>query len=232
MTEEKHHSIYSPSKLERIILCPGSIPLEQALGLPPKNSNPDADHGTVLHDYIHDFTTDPKSNARVLSIEDQCLINDSLDYYYALLNSLDNDQYKVYSEVKVSLLQWGLPDVYGTADKVIIDRLNQHMHILDWKFGFIMVLARMNPQEMAYAAGSLTLPTYIEKVTLHIVQPKIDNYSHWTTDLLGLSNWVHGTLAPAINECKYGTPKFNPGEKQCQWCPCKNHCDDRCSATK
>ena len=50
------HAVYSPSRLHRIIACPGSVRLIEANGIVGKTSSY-AEHGTMLHKYTEDMLT-------------------------------------------------------------------------------------------------------------------------------------------------------------------------------
>ena len=232
------HSNYSPSRLSRIIKCPGSVELIEDLMIASviQESKPstDASHGTMLHKVIKKFHTigpgiyDNKA-LDGLELEDKALIEDATDYLNIVLKSLGHQNFATVSESSVSLKSWGLPDIYGTLDYMIDDYFKRHVDIIDWKFGAgVTVYAKDNPQLLAYAAGAVTWPTTVQTLTLHVVQPAIENYDTWDLTINELYDWVHGTLAVALNKCHSdGVDKFNPGIEQCRWCEAKNHCEAR-----
>lgn len=227
------HAECSPSKLERIILCPGSVSLirhiekqtEQKLGKP----NEYALHGTMLHEIIAHMITDAPGNKEAfneLDLNDQVLITDALDYLNLVKKKLKIGNTVQMVEARVSLKDWGVPEVWGTNDLSLIDYARQHADVIDWKFGSgVYVNAYQNPQEMAYAAGALCWPTPIKTITLHIVQPAIDNYSTYDMTINELYPWVHTVLAPAVHTATTGTPVLNPGEEQCIWCEVMPWCE-------
>jgi len=232
------HSKYSPSQLSRIIACPGSVELIENLmitsTIQKSKSNIDAAHGTMLHEVIKKFYSNNPVNLYTkeldrLELNDRALIEDAAEYADLILKSIGHSNYVTASEIPVNLKSWGIPDVYGTLDYMIHDLMKRHIHIIDWKFGAgITVYAKENPQLLAYAAGTITWPTTIQNITLHIVQPAIEHYDTWELSIHDLYDWVHGTLAIAINKCHNdGIDKFSPGIKQCRWCEAKNFCEAR-----
>ena len=231
------HSNYGPSRLSRIIACPGSVELiENLMGtstIQESEPSTDAIHGIMLHKIIEKYYFSPgKYNVKALDeleTDDRALVMDAADYLDLVFKSIQHSNLSIYSEISVSLESWGIPDVYGTLDYVIIDFVNRHAHILDWKFGSgVTVYAKKNPQLLAYAAGAVKWPTVIQNITIHIVQPAIDHYDTWECSINELYDWVHGTLAIALNKChSSGIDKFVPGIEQCRWCEAKNHCEAR-----
>lgn len=223
------HSIYSPSRLSRILACPGSVRLIASLGIEEKTSSY-AEHGTMLHEIMdkrykvigHEgkFT-----GFNELSIDDQVLITDAEDYFYNLIKASPG-QCITGSETNVSLVKWGLPEVYGILDRVIKVPRTLTVHIIDWKFGAgVEVSAENNTQLMAYAAGEIPPGTLYKNIVLHIVQPAIHNYSSWELSYEDLFTWVHTDLALGIQRAKRTQLELNPGAEQCRWCPAVTRCE-------
>lgn len=222
------HAKYSPSKMEMILECPGSITMEEALKqqgeLPPPSTY--AEHGTKLHHYVYVAATQNEKCVDDLEVDDRNAVVECLDYLRVLVNSLGHKNFSLNFEVRATLEPWGLPEVWGTTDVFLRDNETNHVHIIDWKFGSgIWVSAYKNPQLMTYAAGSLAQPTRTKKITLHVVQPFLDNFSTYEMPYRELYDWVHGELAIGIQEAKEPDPRFNPGPEQCRWCAGKNHCN-------
>lgn len=226
------HSNYSPSRLKRIIECPGSVSLIESLEISKTISTGKqssyAAHGTHLHKVFERYYAGVASGYEQLDKDDQYLIRECVDYIEILLASKGHKNYMVKSEVQVDLKDWGIPDVWGTSDYQVIDPMKRHIDVIDWKFGSgVPVYAQENPQLLAYAAGAIGWPTTLQTVSLHIFQPAIENTSIWEISVDELYDWVHGTLAIAINKCASETEIFNPGVEQCRWCEAQNHCKAR-----
>jgi hypothetical protein len=225
------HAQYSPSRLERILLCPGSVPLTEALltnaeiveGAPSVY----ALKGTELHDHTYKMCTTTGHRLDTLDANDKGLVRECVEYKDTLVKSKGHSVGLVF-EKKVSLASWGIPEVYGTADLIVFDSQAAHVDVVDWKFGSgVMVHAENNPQLLAYAAGAVTWPTSYKTVTVHVFQPPIDHLSTWTFEVDFLYRWVHETLAKGIAESRQPDANIHPGVEQCRWCPAVNHCDMR-----
>jgi hypothetical protein len=227
------HSNYSPSRLKRIIECPGSVALIESLEISKAISTGKqssyAAHGTHLHHVFERFYNDQGAEEYYqLDKDDQFLVRECVDYLDVLLKSKGHTNYMVKAETQVNLGSWGIPDVWGTSDYQIIDPMKRHIDVIDWKFGSgVPVYAKENPQLLAYAAGAIGWPTTLQTVTLHVVQPAIENFTIWEITVDELYEWVHGTLAIAINRAACETELFNPGVEQCRWCEAQNHCRTR-----
>lgn len=234
------HANYSPSRLSRIIACPGSVSLIEAMkekGTVPFESvsSPEAEEGTRMHKVTErlDITMAKTSKsiyeaAEDLGInrEDTEVAKECLDYAATIKNAiLPKGQYIETTESVVSLSPFGLPEVWGTSDKTILALSELTAHVIDWKFGRgVEVSAIENVQLMAYGAGSIGWPTHIKRIHLHIVQPLIGNFSSWNISAPDLFKWVHVKLAGAIADSKSVDPVFNPGMPQCRWCEAKSNC--------
>jgi len=227
------HAKYSPSRLERILNCPGSVQLIEALiknsYIPAKQETSSyAAKGTELHDYVHKVSIHGLDILSNLNPVDKGLVLECIDYLDMLVKGLDRPPYKIESEVKVSLKSWGLPEVWGTADKIVWDAVGNNVDVIDWKFGSgILVNAEDNPQLLAYAAGAVPWPTQYKTVTVHVFQPAIDHVSTWTFTTEYLYAWVHSILALGIGRCRKENAPCIPGLEQCRWCEGANHCDTR-----
>jgi hypothetical protein len=195
--------------------------------VPKSESSSYAQHGTELHEVTEKSHAD-KSFLKGLETDDKFLVTECLDYLEVLCKSKGHTNYLVMSESRVSLSKWGLPDVWGTLDYRVLDPIKRHLDVIDWKFGAgVIVYAKKNPQLLAYAAGAVEWPTTIQSITLHVVQPAIENFSTWDLTTSELYDWVHTVLAPAINKCSDDSTEFNPGIDQCRWCEARNHCRTR-----
>lgn len=221
------HSQFSPSQLSRIIECPGSVALYEALGSPEKAANEAAEHGTMLHDIMHEIYLKNLTSLKSfdISVDDKAAIKECVSYYKTVKASIGHNIIAETSETMVSLKSWGIPEVFGTNDRSLTDNIRRHLHVFDWKFGYTPVYPDFNSQLLAYAAGIMKYPYIMQKVTLHICQPAIDNFSSWTINADEIYRWVHSTLATALHDAQTVNPTYNPGKNQCQWCPCIRHCD-------
>lgn len=224
------HSIYSPSRLHRIMACPGSVRLIEANNIASKTSTY-AQHGTMLHEYTEKYLKGLIADFNVLKAQllteplyeknDEYLVQDAVEYFADVVRTKSTHNILCNYESQVSLTSWGVPEVWGTLDASIIDLTAMHVDIFDWKFGSgVQVFAKENPQQMAYAAGAIGWPPKhpIYSITIHIVQPTFEHFDSWEINLDELYNWVHNDLATSICHSRLDPPIFNPGEEQCRFC--------------
>lgn len=227
MTE--HHSEYSPSQLDRIILCPGSVDLCRTV--PKQPTSPFAAEGTLLHSYTQQVLEmwPEIPDLEYTSLDHEAAVIDAVNY---LRTDIDFDEpgLRRFQELKVRMDMH--EEVYGTLDFASISPTR--LDIADFKFGRgIEVQAKDNPQLLAYMDGflhmlktqfpdlydmAMTVPWY-----MHIVQPRIENYQCeevMPQDLRRFNLLIDSTIRLATSP----NPPFNPGEKQCRWCDAAGVC--------
>jgi len=223
------HSKMSPSRLARILRCPGSVHLGSRI---TQKTSTYAEEGTMLHEVtkaciIHDKT--PREIKADLTNEQANAVDDCIDYYKLLLVSMGDKSYSLLIEQAVNCLMHDCPEVYGTVDIIAHDHTEQLIHIVDWKFGQgVPVYATDNEQLLAYAAGYAE-PSWIEshRFILHVVQPRINNYTTWHLSGVQLKEWINGSLRPGVEAARIETAPLVPGKKQCRWCPAAAVCRAR-----
>lgn len=239
------HGEVSPSKLTRILNCPGS----RALGAKYEDTEEEiqseyAREGTHLHKatelclraaepmgFSAHISLDPvESLVPTLTRDQKLLVQDCIDYFQRVLMTIGAD-YVVSIEKEVSLapfhsILWGCT---GTSD-VIIETPTE-LHVIDWKFGGgNIVWAADNDQLYAYAVGAAVNPQILEgyeKIHIHVVQPRLDHYDVWVVDIPAILAWLNGRCIPGIQRSYEKHAPFVPGEIQCRWCPAKVHCRAR-----
>ena len=101
--------------------------------------------------------------------------------------------------------------------------------MVDLKYGRgVIVSAEKNPQMMLYALGALSLFDMlydIEKVSMAIVQPRVDNFSTWEITVEELLKWAEEELKPKAKLASTGGGEFCAGD-HCRFCT-KNQCRAR-----
>lgn len=223
------HALFSPSQLSRIMACPASAQL--ALKVPVQKSSPYAQRGTKLHDIVANLLVSPGTPAddsnpmlSKLDIIDMNQVLDCLEYLDGIRK--DFGEHEMLVEKSVSLTSWGVGDIWGTAD---VQLINPHrMHVIDWKFGSgVQVYAQNNEQGLAYAAGAVGFPSRVEEIVIHVVQPPLNHFDEWVLSYQELKDWVFDILTPAIIIAQEKNPPFNPGPKQCKFCPGSTKCKAR-----
>jgi len=195
----------------------------------------------MLHDVMETVLTNavPPVHPLADGTPDQVnAVYDALEYLDKLKDKLTfagNPVITQLVEKKVYLDKIGIADVYGTADVILL--AGNEIHVVDWKFGFYPVYAEGNLQLKAYGLGAALcfhdgegLYGDIEKVVVHIVQPRLDLYTVAEYDRLDLPE-IAEEIKSITTAANAEDPKFNPGEDQCKWCKYKTFCTARFDAT-
>lgn len=124
-----------------------------------------------------------------------------------------------------------VPDCFGTADNVTLG--NGHCHIVDLKYGKgLLVEAENNTQLMLYALGAMQEWDAIYgpflDFTLHIVQPRLNNFDQWTISAENLKAWGE-SIKPIAAMAYIGEGEAKSGE-HCRFCKARHTCRERADA--
>jgi len=226
------HSKFSPSAAHRILACPPSLLLEQQFS---KKTSSYAEEGTAAHDLAeHKLKKALKMRSKKpVSKYDTDEMDEMTDVYaeYCLgviekaKESCKDTQ--VLIEQKLDFNDY-VEGGFGTGDLVIVG--TGTLHVIDFKYGRgVIVSAEKNPQMMLYALGALSLFDMlydIEKVTMTIVQPRVDNFSNYEIGVDDLLKWAEEELKPKAELALKGEGEFCAGE-HCRFCRAKNQCRAR-----
>lgn len=226
------HSETSPSQLDRIILCPGSVSLCRTVPKLPTSKY--AEEGTLLHSYTEQVLEmwPEIPDIEYTSLDHEAAVADAINY---LRQEIDFEEPGIvrFQELKVAMKQF--EEVYGTLDFASISPTA--LHVADFKFGRgIEVDVHDNSQMLAYLDGFLnflevnfpelrelanSIPWY-----MHIVQPRIENFQWeqvFEKDLIQFNALIDRTLRLVHSS----NPPFKPGEVQCRWCDAGGVCKYR-----
>lgn len=226
------HTEISPSKLERVILCPGSVQLCRQI---PKDApNAAASRGTRLHEYTEQVINNAMNLNDIVDLEEHTQVEFAVNSYQALFEKwagqAGEESAITYTEATVDIIQ-GFKEsiVSGTSDVVLLG--SKWTGIVDFKFGHTKVEAVENAQLMAYACGVYRTFTSWQSRLKHnsiihmaIVQPALDSIEEYELTLEELHNWYTNVLLPAVKEALGPNPSINPGAVQCKWCPAVGVC--------
>ena len=237
------HAKYSPSKLSRIIACPGSARYTQD-SEDKQASSTYADEGTLLHlvtsesldmdQFILPSTLILKYNL----VDDQCqAVQECLDYAFALVHSQPTASYIVESRVSLagfvdSTTCPELEDVAGTLDFSLTTKDND-LYVADWKYGAGIEVEASTPQLKAYALGRIATPgnlTKFRNIYLTVVQPRArsgETIKQLVLSPAQLYHWLRMDLVPALTLINAKHPVYRPSDEACRWCPVKRTCDAR-----
>ena len=217
------HASFSPSSMSRIIKCPASW--KEAQQAPHQPTSEFAKRGTLLHEVVAQRLVNKPEPT--FPEEDKGYVADGLEYVKNLINSCD-DRREVIVEKRVSLREWGIPQVWGTADVIVRDWTTNVIHVVDYKFGHgVQVFAAQNPQQMIYAAGAAGYPSNFNIIQLHIVQPTLDHYDTYKCDVEEMEEFIFGVVKTALDQAKSSAPEYHPSKEACQFCPAGMTCRAR-----
>lgn len=114
---------------------------------------------------------------------------------------------------------WLMAEPETRADIVMYTK--DEIHILDPKWGKIEVDPHENEQLLFYAATYGPLAPKAKGVTVHILQPRIDNMTSWFIDSIRLRQFMDDAMQ-AEKEIAAGDVTFGPSH-HCTFCPANPH---------
>lgn len=252
------HSLFPPSATKRLLTCPGSHGLSLAHELAGvRRASEPAAMGSLAHlmaETILMAGTDPQSFlGKSFTMEgfrfdiDQDFI-DAVMVYVNHIRTLILLDYQILLERQVNPCHlWAdrdpLPiELYGTSDCIAYSPSEDHLVVVDLKFGKgVVVEPAENPQLLYYAAGSLD-PDIInvllgkagskrrvakgwtpKNVDLHVVQPRIPSamglVHSWGTSGQYVRDWARDTLYPGVLTAIVDQGQTLVAGEYCQFCP-------------
>lgn len=239
MTEIRTHAVLSASSAHRWLACPPSARLEETF---PDTESPYAAEGTLAHAICElklkqkfikqQAAATYKKKLKKLQADElyqsemEMYTEEYIDYISEIVYEFDSTPY-VAAEVRVDFSHV-VPEGFGTCDCIIIH--GDQMHIVDFKYGKnVHVSVGGNPQLKLYALGALKaygMLYPIERITLHIVQPRVDNNNSVDITAEELNQWA-SVIKPWVEQAYKGEGEFNPGEETCRFCRAKATCRAR-----
>lgn len=212
--------------------CPPSAQLEQQF---PNETSTYAEEGTAAHDLAeHKLKKALKMRSKKpTSPYHSDEMDEMTDLYVEYCLQLIEKSKETCSDLQILIEQKldfsdYVPEGYGTGDLVVVG--NGTLHVVDLKYGRgVVVSAEKNPQMMLYALGALSLFDMlydIEKISMAIVQPRVDNFSTWEISVEELFKWAEEELKPKALLASTGGGEFCAGD-HCRFCRAKNQCRAR-----
>lgn len=233
-----NHALLSASSAERWINCPPSARLTENM---PDTESPHAAEGTLAHSLAElkvrkKFETMKKSeydkrfkdiqNASLYAPEMDGHTDTYLDCILKVAHSYNKVKPYVAIEKRLDYSAY-VPGGFGTCDCVMLCK--NDLHIFDFKYGKgVPVSAEDNPQLKLYALGALAEYGFlydIRNVTLHIIQPRLDSISDFTTDIGSLTAWGD-SIRPIAELADSGGGELKCGD-HCRFCKAKAVCRAR-----
>lgn len=176
--EGRAHAYLSCSSSDRWLNCTVAPKLEAAF---IEESSPFAAEGTKAHELGEKVLISGKNACDIkgdYSTEMRDYVQNYVDYVRAIPGQLLVEQ-------RLDISAW-VPECFGTSDAVVL--ADGVCHIVDLKYGKgVRVDAENNSQLMLYALGAYDaydcIYGPINKVVIHIVQPRLDHYSSWEIEV-------------------------------------------------
>ena len=239
---DRKHSLLSPSGAHRWLTCIKSAQLEARY---PDSTSEAATEGTLAHEIaeirVREYFQPTEWTKRKVSLninkkkKEPLFQEEMLGYTEEYLEEIKKTALALKSAPTVAIeeefsLTAYIPEegAHGSPDCVLIS--GDELHVFDFKYGKgVPVSAVENPQLMLYALGAYArycIVYPIEKVVLHIVQPRLDNFSTWETTREFIKKFgeeVKERAALAIR----GEGTFNPSESACRFCRARAVCRAR-----
>lgn len=248
LNRDDSHSEISPSSSHRWLNCPGSVQLIRESGVVDSQSEAAAE-GTAAHALAelclengtwtaNDFIGLPITVTNIDRNEQETVFSFEVDKNFA-----DHvDDYIEYCRELIFTADWfkieksfDLTDYTSIDDKPTSGALDfcsisgTTLDLVDFKFGKgVPVTAENNSQLRLYGLGALDeLSMYfnIEKVRVHIHQPRIGLITDETLTPNEFRDWALEKVGPALTEIISGDAPIVPDpDVQCKFCPVNSDC--------
>lgn len=232
---DRNHALLSASGAYRWLKCPGSARLEDKFEDEPSIY---AAEGTLAHEMaelkiVKHFTADLRPSEfkkRMNELKKNELYSAEMDRYTNEYRDYINDIYLSFeskpfflAEQRVDFSSY-VPEGFGTVDCTLVG--DKVIHIFDLKYGKgVPVTAENNPQGMLYALGTYLEQSAIdeiEKVVIHIIQPRIKNTSSFEISSEELLEWAE-SIKDVAQKAYKGSNEFHVGE-HCGFCKANGNC--------
>ena len=221
---ERDHALLSASSAHRWLNCPPSAVAAE------KYPNQDTDYtreGTLAHEVAEKVAWARVNNYNValnidgVTEEMKDCAKGYADYIQEQIKGADAI---VLLEQRVDFSPW-VPDGFGTCDCIIIQ--GDLLTIIDYKYGQgVAVSAEGNPQMKLYALGALNdygIAYDVNRVEMHIYQPRINNVSSCSLMVEDLLEWAETVVKPTAAKAAKGKGSYAAGE-WCKFCPHAGRC--------
>ena len=187
----------------------------------PDESSPYAQEGTLAHEVAEavvsgEVTADALLARDGVTVE---MINHASDYRDYVFEQRTSPDDLLLLETRVDFSPW-VPEGFGTCDAMLIS--GKVLTVIDYKYGVgVPVSAVDNPQMRLYALGALNdygIALDVDKVEMHIYQPRIHNISTDTVSVQELLHWGRIVVKPIAKKAWEGKGTYKAGD-HCKFCP-------------
>ncbi len=241
---ERAHARLSASSSHRWLECTPSVVLSEQF--PLKKESGFMREGTMAHElgefYLNHFSgaydgaqvsqkhTELQKECETKGFDFDEMVEKSAEYANYVIEifnkaKLEDPTTQLIVEQRIDLSEW-IEGGFGSNDAVIVS--SKTLHVIDLKYGKgLRVDAHDNPQLKLYAAGAaqeyeLSHPS-IEKVVLHIVQPRLDHFDTYEIEIEELLDWCELEVMPKAKLAMAGEGECKAGD-WCRFCQVKPKC--------
>lgn len=219
------HALLSASSAHRWLACPASAVAAEAY---PNEQTEFTREGTLAHEVAEVVAREqlrPETGRDGFAPEvTQEMLDCAAGYRDYIQEQIKSDSAVVLLEQRVDFSPW-VPEGFGTCDCIILQ--DDTMTVIDYKYGQgVPVNAEGNPQLRLYALGALNdygIAVDVQKVEMHIYQPRINNVSADTITAVELLEWAEKTVRPIAQKAAKGKGGFCAGP-HCRFCPHAGRC--------
>ena len=223
--KDRAHAMLSASSAARWLACPPSAVAAAAYD---DTGSDYAAEGTVAHEVAEIVVSGnirPETGRDGFAPEvTQEMLDCATGYRDYIQEQLKSDDAVVMLERRVDFSEY-VPDGFGTCDCIIIQ--GNTLTIIDYKYGRgVQVSAVENPQMRLYALGALNdygIAYDIERVEMHIYQPRINNISTDSMTVEELTTWAEKVVKPTAAKAAKGKGEYKAGA-HCKFCPHAGRC--------
>ena len=215
------HAVLSASSAARWLACPPSAVAAEAY---TNEGTEFTREGTLAHEVAESIASGNDIDWGKADDITQEMVDCAEGYHEYIQEQTKSDTATVLLEQRVDFSPW-VPDGFGTADCIILQ--GNTMDVIDYKYGKgVAVSAEDNPQMKLYGLGAYNdygFACDIEKVRLHIYQPRLNNISVDELTVEELLEWAEKTVKPTAEKAAKGKGDYCPGE-HCRFCPHAGRC--------
>ena len=234
------HALLSASSAHRWLNCP---PSAVAAEVYPNEGTEFTREGTLAHEVAEQVadwadlnedikriygTLDSYLDKKIDEEDREAVTKEMIEcaqgYADYIQEQLKSDDAIVLLEQRVDFSPW-VPDGFGTCDCIIIQ--DDVLTIIDYKYGVgVPVSAVDNPQMKLYALGALNdygIAYDVNRVEMHIYQPRINNVSDCSLMVEDLMEWAEKTVKPIAQNAIKGKGAYKAGN-HCKFCPRAGRC--------
>ena len=223
----RDHALLSASSAHRWLNCP---PSAVAAELYPDQDTDFTREGTLAHEVAEAVARGGEYAAaeKYLNDRSQPITQEMIDcargYSDYIQEQVKDKAATIMLEQRVDFSPW-VPDGFGTCDCIILQ--GDTMVVIDYKYGQgVPVSAIDNPQMKLYALGALNDYGFaydVERIEMHIYQPRINNISVDSLTVAELLDWAETTVKPIAEKAAKGEGDAAAGT-WCKFCPHAGNC--------